>query len=125
MVTPLHGAGNEQRRIRGAFVKQMMDNDSRSARYMAAHVGISNTAFSDRLKGKAPFLADELEDIARTLKLDPIEFYRDYINAAENTHPHNTGEGDSSRLRDLNPRPVLYKGTTPNNVTPLFTKTAA
>lgn len=91
------------RQVRGAFVKQLMDEDGRSARYMAAHVGISNTAFSDRLKGKAPFLADELETIASVLKINPVEFYNRYIHATD--HP----EQDSDR-RTLVPK---VAGSTP------------
>lgn len=86
-VIPLHDPAHEQRRIRGAFVKECLDADGRSARYVAARVGISNTAFSDRLKGKAPFLADELELVAQVLKLDPIDFYRDYLTAGSDGGP--------------------------------------
>lgn len=91
-VIPLHQP-NSIRRARGQYVKQLMEDDGRSARYMAGNIGISNTAFSDRLKGKAPFLADELELIARVLKLDPIAFYRDYITAVE------TSEDDTKDYR--------------------------
>lgn len=86
-VIPLHDPAHEQRRIRGAFVKECLDADGRSARYVAARVGISNTAFSDRLKGKAPFLADELELVAQVLKIDPIDFYRDYLASGSDATP--------------------------------------
>lgn len=95
VITELHQPERAIRRTRGAYVKAHMDADHRSARYVANQVGISNTALSDRLKGKAPFLADELEAIARTLKLDPIDFYRGYINATEN--PHQSPDGGATR----------------------------
>lgn len=77
-VVPLHEPGHQLRRARGEFVKSLFEADGRSARYVAGRIGISNSALSDRLKGKAPFLADELELIAVVLKVDPVDFYRDY-----------------------------------------------
>lgn len=73
--------GDPIRRARGAFVKSLIDGDGRSIRFMAAQIGISHTALGDRMKGKAPFLADELEGIARVLKIDPVDFYSRYISA--------------------------------------------
>ena len=79
-VIPIHETGSEVRRARAAFVKARLDEDGRSARFVSSRVGISNTAFSDRLKGKAAFLADELELIAAVLKIDPVKFYAEYIS---------------------------------------------
>lgn len=85
---------NAVKRERGAFVKQLMDDDGRSARYMAAQIGISNSAVSDRLKGKAPFLADELEQISRVLRLNPVDFYRYYISIGTDEDPRSHYESE-------------------------------
>lgn len=67
-----------QRAARAAYVKKLVDDDDRSARWLAPKVGISNSAMSERLRGTLPFLADELELIAAALKIDPVKFYRGY-----------------------------------------------
>lgn len=123
VVTPIRGEVSQQRLARGAFVKHMMEHDSRSARYMASHIGISNTAFSDRLKGKAPFLADELEQIARVLKLDPIEFYRAYLVAEidETPHPVNPCEGHSEPPTRLELVTCALQGGTFSPIIDIFT----
>ena len=66
------------RAARAAYVKKLVDDDDRSARWLATKVGISNSAMSERLRGTLPFLADELELIAAALKIDAGEFYRGY-----------------------------------------------
>lgn len=78
-VTPIYDEARAIRKARGQFVKSRIEDDDRSARYVAARIGLNPTSMSERLRGKSPFLADELEGIAKTLKLDPVEFYRDYI----------------------------------------------
>lgn len=86
-VTPLHESGSELRRARAAFIKALLDEDDRSVRYVAGKIGISNTALGDRLKGKVAFLADELEPIARILKIDPVQFYAAYLAAGTKNGP--------------------------------------
>lgn len=68
-----------RRRARGEFIKDLIDREDRSVRYVAIKAGISPTSMGDRVKGKAPFLLDELESIAAVLRLDPVELYKDYI----------------------------------------------
>lgn len=99
-VAPIRDAAHELRRARGQFVKDMIDRDGRSARYVALNVGLNPTSMGERLKGKSPFLADELENIARVLKIEPVSFYAQYIGV----HPD-----------DSNPRTLVPKvaGSTP------------
>lgn len=86
-VVPIADTARMLRRARGEFVKDLLDEDGRSARYVATRIGLSPTSMSERLRGKAPFLADELEGIALVLKLDPIEFYRSYIAVGPEGRP--------------------------------------
>ena len=79
VITPIFDEARSLRRARGAFVKSRIEEDDRSARYVAGRIGINPSSMSERLRGKSPFLADELEGIALVLKIDPVEFYRDYI----------------------------------------------
>lgn len=106
-VTPLHEPARDQRRARGHYVKSLLDADGRSARYVAGRIGISNSAMSDRLKGKAPFLADELEEIAAVIHVRPLEFYAGYIAAGEEVGTEGleppTSSVDSRELGDLIP----------------------
>jgi hypothetical protein len=92
------------RRSRAAFVKSLMDDDGRSARYVAGRVGISHTALSDRLKGKAPFLADELELIAGVLKISPVDFYAAYLAAGTQKGPASEEAGPVVHPLGLEPR---------------------
>jgi hypothetical protein len=66
------------RRARGAFVKSEITAQDRSVRYVALKAGINPTSMGERVKGQAPFLADELEAIAEALRIDPDEFYKRY-----------------------------------------------
>lgn len=102
-VIPIHDSSLDRRRARAAFVKAAIEDDDRSDRYVAIRAGISTSAFSDRLKGRVAFLADELEDIAHVLKLDPVDFYRDYIAAGTEKAPTPKGGGSKTRSTD-------YKG---------------
>lgn len=78
-VIPLNNDARDLRKARGQFVDYLIKTDDRSARYVALQIGLNPTSMGERLHGKSPFLADELEDIARVLKIDPVDFYRDYI----------------------------------------------
>ena len=69
------------RRARGKFIANLIKEDDRSARYVALQIGLNPTSMGERLHGKSPFLADELELIARVLKIDPLKFYSSYIKA--------------------------------------------
>lgn len=84
-VTPIFDEGRMLRRARGRFVKDLIDADDRSVRYVALRIGVSPTTMGERVAGKSPFLADELEEIAAVLKIDPVDFYTRYIAV--------TGEG--------------------------------
>ena len=79
-VTQIADAAHILRRARGQFVKTLIEEDGRSARYIALKIGVSPSSMGERLRGKAPFLADELESIARSLKLTPGDFYSRYIS---------------------------------------------
>lgn len=122
----MHEPGHLSRIARGAFVKHMMEHDGRSARFMASRIGISHTAFGDRLRGKAPFLADELEEIAYVFKMDPIEFYRDYIAAGTKNgpHTHEAREGQSEPPIGLEPITCGLQGDWLAPVTPIFGRVA-
>ena len=78
-VIQLEDPERSRRRARGEFIKNLIDREDRSVRYVAIKAGISPTSMGDRVKGKAPFLLDELEMIAAVLRLDPVELYKDYI----------------------------------------------
>jgi len=78
-VTPIADEARLLRRARGAFVKSVIDDEERSARFVAVRIGLAPSSMSERLKGKSPFLADELEGIARVLRIDPVDFYSRYI----------------------------------------------
>ena len=67
------------RRARGRFIDAQIKADGRTGRYVAIQIGLNPSSMSERLRGKSPFLADELEGIARVLKVDPVEFYGQYI----------------------------------------------
>lgn len=94
-VIPLKNEARDLRRVRGAFVKSVIDDEERSARFVAVRIGLNPTSMSERLHGKSPFLADELENIARVLRIDPVEFYSRYISV---------GSSDSAPITS-NPRP--------------------
>ncbi|MBG9885727.1 hypothetical protein ABE10_03815 [Bacillus toyonensis] len=79
-MTPIITPERQLRRARGEFVKSVIiDEHERSARFVAVRMGLSPSSMSERLAGKSPFLADELEGIARVLRIDPVEFYSRYI----------------------------------------------
>lgn len=78
-VTSIKRDGRDLRRARGRFISGLITADGRSNRYVAIQIGLNPTSMGERLHGKAPFLADELEEIARVLKIEPIDFYAQYI----------------------------------------------
>lgn len=75
------------RSARASFVKDAIDNDDRSVRYIAGRLGISATAMNDRVKGKVSFLAEDIEGIAHILKRDPVKFFADYLAASGPNSP--------------------------------------
>lgn len=77
-VIPFEDPNRSLRRARGAFVKSEIDAQDRSVRYVALKAGINPTSMGERVKGQAPFLADELEAIAEALRVDPDDFYKRY-----------------------------------------------
>src|SRR5690606_22910699 len=46
-VTPIRDAAHELRRARGQLVKDMIDRDGRSARYVALNVGLNPTSMGE------------------------------------------------------------------------------
>lgn len=97
-VTPITSAPQNLRRARGAFVRSLMENDDRSARYMAGKIGISPTSMGERLSGKSPFQADELEHIAVALKMEPGDFYLQYISVGPEGYDPPTSSVESREL---------------------------
>jgi len=87
-----------RRRARGEFIKNLIDREDRSVRYVAIKAGISPTSMGDRVKGKAPFLLDELESIAGVLRLDPVELYKDYISVGSEGFDPPTSSVESREL---------------------------
>lgn len=100
-VIPFADEAHMLRRARGAYVKSVIvDEHERSARFVATRIGLSPSSMGERLKGKSPFLADELEDIARVLRIDPVEFYGRYIRVTASP------QSDDSNRRDTVPMNV-------------------
>ena len=98
-VIPFADEAHMLRRARGAYVKSVIvDEHERSARFVATRIGLSPSSMGERLKGKSPFLADELEGIARVLRIDPVDFYRHYIAVDAHWSP------DGSNPRTLVPK---------------------
>lgn len=75
------------REIRGAFVRHALSSERWSARKAAGELNMSHTALSDRFNGNVSFLAEDIADIARLLRRDPVDFYRDFLNASEMRMP--------------------------------------
>ena len=105
-VTPISPEPRNLRQARGAFVKAAIDDEERTARFVALRIGIAPSSMSERLKGKSPFLADELESIARVLRRDPIDFYRAYITVGTEKAPTPEGEGLKLPGLDSNQEPI-------------------
>lgn len=102
-VTPIADPAHILRRARGAYVKQLLDDDDRSMRYVASRIGISPTSMADRCKGKVPFLADELEEIASVLKMDAVKFYAEYISVGSGGFEPPTSSVESRGLAPVTP----------------------
>ncbi len=112
-ITELHPAADDTRASRAAFVRDSLKSERWSIRHAASELGMSHTALSTRVRGATPFLADELEAIARfLLKRDPIEFYAEYLAAgqppADTKNAPFPKEGGVSEWaqRGSNPRPA-------------------
>ena len=82
-VTPLRDSTDLNRAARAAFVHDALKSERWSIRQAALAIGLTHSVLASRANGTTAFLADELEQIARLLKRDPVEFYADYINAQE------------------------------------------
>ena len=91
------------RRSRAIFVKAALEEDDRSARYVAQRIGISHSALGDRLNGKVAFTAEDIERIAIILKLKPVEFYADFLAAIGN-EPE---EPETSDYKATQVRPIV------------------
>lgn len=90
-VIPFADEAHLLRRARGAFVRSVIvDENERSARYVAMKIGLNSSSMSERLRGKSPFLADELEGIAQALRIDPVGFYARYIATTPATAPNDS-----------------------------------
>lgn len=81
-VTPIRTV-DPVRRNRAEFVKQAIENDDRSIRYIAGRIALNHSSLADRLKGKVAFTAEDIEGIAHVLKRDPVDFYRAYLAAKD------------------------------------------
>lgn len=120
VIAQFHDPARALRKARGAFVKHVMERDGRSARYVATQIGLNPSSMSERLRGKSPFLADELEGIARVMKFDPVEFYRAYIQAGTGTPPQSP-EGGVEPPAGLEPATCSLQGDHLGEVIDMFT----
>lgn len=108
---------------RAAFVFECLVEERWSIRKASMAIGINPTSLGDRLKGDVAFTAEDIEAIARLLKRDPVEFYRDYLNAENAPTPEGGGVNEQpsdykatiSELAEarerLRPRPVVDRRT--------------
>lgn len=99
-------APDARRQARADFVKNAIELEERSVRYVAIRAGISPASLGDRLKGRIAFTADDLEGIAHVLKRDPVEFYRDYISVGLDGLEPPTISVKSRELADVIPFPA-------------------
>lgn len=67
------------RAARGSFVHTQMKAERWSIRQAALAIEASHSVLASRVKGETAFLAEELEAIAKILKTDPVDFYREYL----------------------------------------------
>ncbi len=92
-----------QRQARADYIAQQLKTDGRSARYVAAHIGLNHTSLGDRLKGRVPFNVEDLEGIARVLKRDPVDLYRAYISVGLEGFDPPASSVESRELADVLP----------------------
>ena len=67
------------RLARAAFIKDLIEAEDRSVRYVALKIGLSPTTLGERLSGKNAFLADEIEVIAPIVRRTPVGLYSEYV----------------------------------------------
>lgn len=72
-------AKRDLRVARGSFIRQLIESEDRSVRYVAKKIGISPTTLAERLAGKNSFLADEIEALAPVLGKTPVVLYSEYV----------------------------------------------
>lgn len=102
-ITAIRDHRDHVRAARAHFVAEAIDNDDRSHRWVAQQIGISHSALGERVKGRVSFTAEDIEGIARILKRDPVEFYGEYLAAAEiDPRPENPGGGNNGTFTASN-----------------------
>lgn len=90
------------REERASYVLSQIKGEDRSVRYVAQRIGLPASSLGDRLRGKVAFTAEDIESIARVLRRDPVNFYREYLESAQLTES----------------RPSDYKAPVPSKTRP-------
>jgi hypothetical protein len=80
-VANIHAASTKHavRVARAEFVRELIESEERSVRYVALKIGLSPSTLSERLSGKNAFLADEIEAIAPIVRKTPTGLFSEYI----------------------------------------------
>ena len=78
-VSNLRPLGDEMRSARAAHIHGLIKSERWSIRQAALQIGMNHGVLASRMNGSTPFLADELESLARLLNRDPVEFYAEYL----------------------------------------------
>ncbi|WP_194385152.1 helix-turn-helix domain-containing protein [Microbacterium luteum] len=86
-ISELRPAADHTRAARAAYVHDSLKAERWSVRAAALAIGITNSVLATRMNGTTAFLADELESIARLLKVDPVQFYAGYLAAGDPETP--------------------------------------
>jgi hypothetical protein len=91
---------------RANFVLKRLRGERWSNRAAAMALGMSHTALGDRTKGLTAFLAEDIEGIAILLREDPVEFFREYLNAGTKMAPTENDGGHKLLDLDSNQEPT-------------------
>ena len=78
-VTDIRPEADVVRADRASHIHGLLKSERWSIRQAALRLQMNNSVLASRMSGATPFLADELEGIARLLKRDPVEFYAEYL----------------------------------------------
>ena len=79
-VTSLRPGGDSTRTARAKHIHGLLTDERWSIRKAAISIGMNVSVLASRMNGSTAFLADELEDLAKLLRRDPVEFYAEYLS---------------------------------------------
>lgn len=65
---------------RGAFLRDLIDDYGMADGVVADRAGIKRSTMSSRLRGLTSFFAEEIEAIAKPLRLEPLELFAAYLS---------------------------------------------